>query len=373
MNYKKILRVALLILPLCNLAVSCTTYDYDEELNDAEQQRIRLHQEDQKIYEEITEASHSLDYLIGEMSARVRGELATKEANLLQAIAEGEGLVRQYLDGKLGDADAYVDGYDRQMRELMQQKEGEFNQACATLQQQLTDLADQGYNTNVQKMQEGIDLLNNFQSMYDDAVGKMRDRIEALQNMEQRMSALEQQLLQNQQKRDQILQRVSTLQQNMQTLIIESITSTKTSEEHTAALRELQDSYSELVTSMKQLNDAYDYDDSWVNEAESYAQTVQGAIDDIEGAINKAKELNTLLEQFEAGKTDDLRTALEEIRGNMEDLSNYDSSLLDEAQDAADKLQDLCDEINTAAQNCSDYVDRCEDAYNNSDWESWKS
>ena len=371
MKYKKLLRVAAFFLPFSIFPVSCTTYDYDEELNDAEQQRLRLHEEDLKIYDEITEASQSLDYLIGEMSARVRGELGEKETALIQAISDGEALVRQYLDEKIGDADEYVDDYDRRMRQLMEQKEGDFNQSCELLQQQMTELADQGYNENVQKMQEGIDLLNNFHSMYDEAVGKMNDRIAGLSNMGTRLSALEQQLLANQNKRDQILQRIDQLKQKMENIIQTGVTSTKTSEEHTAALQELQTAYSEIVTSMKFLNDTYDYDDSWVNEAETCAQAVQAAIGEMEDAIQKANELNALLDQYEPDVTDAMLSDLEDIRDKMETLANYDTSTLDEAQDAANQLQGICDEIFASVSRCEDAILRCEDAQSDADWTNY--
>lgn len=363
----------MLCVGLCLSAVSCTTYDYDAELNDAEQQRIRLHQEDLKIYDEITEAAHSLDYLIGEMSDRVREELSAKEQSLLQSITESEDLVDQYLTRKLGDADEYVDNLERQSRQLLQSKEGAFNEACATLQTEMIALADDGYNANVRKMQEGIDLLNNFQSQYDEAINKMGERIQTLQQMQQRLSALETLIAQNQTKRDQLMQRVSQLQTQMQQSIQTAITSTKTSEEHTAALRELQSSYSELAGAMKQLEQTYDYDDSWVSEAENYAQYVQGAIGEIETAISNTNELNALLEQFEPGKAEDMLADLDNIRDNMESLTNYDTSLLDEAQQAADDLQGVCDSIKDSLATCEEACQRAEDAYNDCDWEDWKS
>ena len=373
MNTIRILRVVVLYLSLAGVAVSCTTYDYDAELNDNEQQRIRLHQEDQKIYDEITVAAQSLDHLVGEMSARVRDELAAKEQSLLQAITESEDVLNQYLTDKLGDADAYVDNLERQSRQLLHDKEDEFNQACAILQQEKITLADQGYDANVQKMQEGIDLINNFQAQYDDAIGTMRDRLAALQQMQQRLSALETLIAQNQAKRDQILQRVSQLQSRMQQSIQAAITSTKTSEEHTAALRELQASYSELVTAMKQLEQAYTYDDSWVNEAENYVQLVQGAIPEIENAISQTNELNALLGEFEAGKAEDILNDLTDLRDKMQDLADYDTSALDEAQTAADELQDVCDSILSNLAACDDALARAEAAYEDCDWESWKS
>lgn len=363
----------MLCLGLCLSVVSCNTYDYDAELNDAEQQRIRLHQEDQKIYDEITEAAYSLDHLIGEMSNRVRGELSEKEQNLLQAITESESLVDQYLTKKLGDADGYLDFLESQSRQLFQDKEGTFNQACATLQTEMIALADAGYTTNAAQMQEGIDLLNNFQSQYDNAIGKMRERIQALQQMQQRLSALETLITQNQAKRNQLMQRVSQLQTKMQQSIQAAITSTKTSEEHTAALQNLQSQYSALVIAMKQLEQTYDYDNSWVNEAENYVQTVEQAIIDIQTAISQTNELNTLLEQFEAGKAEDMLATLEEIRDNMETLTNYDTSLLDDAQDTVDEVEKACNDIYDAIDTCEEACQRAEDAYNDCDWESWKS
>ncbi len=372
MNYKTLFR--LLCLPLLSvLFVACTTYDYDAELNDNEQQRIRLHQEDQKIYQEITEAAQSLDYLIGEMTTRVRAELEAKEESLLQSIGESERLVNQYLTQKIGDADAYVDQLEQQSRQLIQQKEGEFNQACATLQEQKILLADQGYEANVQKMQEGIDLLNNFQALYDNAIAGMQSRITELEQMQQRLSTLEQQIQQTQAKRQQILNRVAQLQTKLQQSITTAIATTKTSEAHTAALRELQSSYSALVQAMKELEQAYTYDDSWVSDAENYAQTIQIAIDEMQSAISEANDLNTLLDQFEAGKADDILTQLEAIRDDIQDLADYDTSALDEASTVADELQNVCDAILAAASRCDDACTACEEAYDDCDWESWKS
>lgn len=373
MNIHKIFSLCALCLPLCFYTESCTTYDYDEELNDAEQQRIRLHQEDQKIYDKITAAAQSLDHLIGEMSARVRGELGDKETVLLQDIAQSEALVRQYLDDKIGDADAYVDQLDQQSRQIIQQKEGEFDQARNILQQQMLDLAQQGYNENAQKMQEGIDLLDNFQSQYNNATGNMRDRINALKEIETRLANLEQQVVQIQQRRAQILQRVTQLQSKLQTSILAAVSSAKTREEHTAALREMQTSYADLVKAMNLLDKSFVYDDSWVNEAESSVQTVQGAIGEIEDAIKKVNELNALLEQFEAGKADAILQDVIQICDNMQTLADYDPPMLDEAQTASSELQTICDEIYAAMNDCVAACQRCEDAYNDCDWESWKS
>lgn len=373
MNYMKILRAAVPFL-LISLTTSCVTKDYDEELNDAEQERIRLHQEDQNIYDEITTAAHSLDCLIDEMAARVRGELSAKETELANAISEGERLVNEYFEAKLGDADGLVDEYDSNMRRLIQSKNDEFETARQTLENAMRTLAQQGYEGNMAKMQEGIDLLDGFQSQYDNAVGKMRERIEALQQMQQRLSTLQAQYDANVQKREQQLAELAKLQNTMKQRIQEGINEAKTDPAHTAALRELQASYAQLVDAMKALADAYSYDNTWTGTADLFAQDIQSMIADAEDAISKGDDLGALIAQFEAGTADDILASLTDIKDDLDALvGSVDEDAMNQAASEAFDLQGLMDGINTAQGRIDDALQRCDDALADSDWESWKS
>ena len=361
------------LMALCSgaLLTACTTLDYDDELNKSHQELIRLHQEDEKIRGEILEASYSLDHLIGEMSDRVNGEIDKKERSLQETIAKEDSLIRVFLDEKLGNADSMLNVYDSRLRNTMKQKEGEFNSACDILQQKMEQQADLGYQDNLDLLQSGIQKLNSLNDNYDKAFKATADRVAAIENIGTRLNTLRSNITLTQQKRDEILQKIGQLQKELQGLIMQRISDTKNSERYSQFLQNLLKEYQELIPKMQSLVDSFKFDESWYLEVETYIDEIGSLLSDSEETLERAENLQDLIESFDASKAEDIFDQLVDIFSDLEDLKDYDTSdvevleqTLDEIKDHYDGIMSYSEDINDKLSDMEKLRDEAEDFKN---------
>lgn len=347
-----------MLLTLCAfLLTACTTYDYDEELNASQQEMIRLHQEDEKIKEEIMTTSKSLDYLVEEMKNRVEGKLGEKKQELESAIDDMESELSDFLSGKMGDAESLVNYYENQLQGKLTQKEGEFGQALQTLQEQMQEKIDQGYQENLDDLQEGINQLSAIQEDYDETVNTFIQKIGLVEDFSNKLSELNGRINQLNNQYTQIMGQIASLQLLVEQEILTAIQEAKTSEAHTAKLQEFQAKYQELANVMQQLVDSYTYDDTWTMTADDFISNVEDIIDNAEEAIEQAEALNDLIDRFDPSKAEDVLSTLEDISIGMEELAGFDTSEVDEAETLIDTLYDYLDDLS----NWAHYIESLQD------------
>ena len=366
-------QIFLLALAGCSMIpMACTTLDYDDELNKSHQELIRLHQEDEKIKDEILTASYSLDILIEQMSERMEGELGRKLNALEQSIDKEDSLIRVFLKKNVGDADSLLNVYDQKTRRLLSQKEQEFSDACDTLKKKMNELADSGYEANVVLMQQGIDKLNRLQETYDSAYEAMSANVEAIKNLGTRIGNLKNSIKQTQDKRDKILAGVETLKGQLQNIAKQQISDAKNSEEYIQRLKELQQQYETLMGKMQTLVDSFSFDDMWYLEVDDYINNIESLLSDSEEGLERAADLQDLIDSFDASQADDILGQIASIYADLYDLTSYDLSEADDIESKIAECEGYYDDVMDAAHDIEDMLSELEDMVSEAeDFKSW--
>lgn len=367
-NIKKVFVLAAGFLLLSGMLGACTSYDYDEEMNNRFKEEARLKAEDEKIKAEIIAAIQSLHtelmQNIETMSRNVDGKLSEKDKEVMDRFMAAEGELKGLIEARAEQAGVKIEELGTTLTKAIAEKQSLFDQAQQKAREELEKAIKDGDEANIKKAQDAINLIAQTEQAVKDAGQGYEERINRLLALETRLADMRAEIEKKEAEKARILKQAQDFEDEMKDVIQQKIQNFRSSD--LAKIKQLLSDYNAKLAAYNNLDDYNSELESLSSDVKDLTEKVKDAIDKANDLVNTADEAETALEEFNTvyEEMEALRANAESVRDNamgkvQENLDAIESeiSALEELRDV---IQGYADQINNIQDVMHDCVDEAE-------------
>ena len=344
---------------------ACTSYDYDEEMNDRFKEEARLKVEDEKIKAEITASIKSLHeelmQNIGAMSQRVDGSLSKKDKEVMDRFTKAENELRSLIETRAKQADTKIENLGATLGAAIKGKQELFDKALLKARQELEKAIKDGDDANIKKAQDGINLIKKTEDAVMSLGNDYELRINRLLALESRLHDMRAEIEKKEAEKVRILKQAQDFENHMKDVIDQKIQHFRSTD--LAKIKNTLSNYNNRLAAYINLDNYNLQLESLSSDVKEITDKVQDAIDTAENLVNMSNDAATALDEFntlydemealhneaESAKDD----ALSKVQDNLDIIEND----LEKLEDIRDEIQGYIDEI----ENLDNFMQECVD------------
>lgn len=367
-NIKNALMLAAGSLLLSGLIGACTSYDYDEEMNNRYKEEARLKAEDEKIKAEIIasiQALHTeLKQNIKTMEQTIDNKLSKKDKEVAGRFAAAENELKSLIETRAQEAGVKIEELGTTLTNAINEKQALFGQALSLARQELEKAIKDGDEANIKKAQNAIELIAKTEQKVKDAGQDYEERITRLLALETRLADMLTEIEKTEAEKARLLKQSQDFEDKMKALIDSKIQTFRSSD--LARIRQTLDDY---IAKLSYYNTLSDY----TTELESLSSDVTNLTDNVQEAINRANDLvsamndaATALENFDDVYNEmetlheEAEGIFEEAKGKIEENMNVVESDLAKMEEIKNKAESIVEEVSNLNSYMADCVSEAE-------------
>ena len=349
-SIKKTLVLLAAPLLLTGLFGACTSYDYDEEMNNRFKEEARLKVEDEKIRAEIIAAIQALHtellQNIEEMKQRVDGRLNDKDQDVAARFAAAENNLKDLLNSRARQAGVKIEELGTTVTNAIIQKQALFDQALAQARQELETAIRNGDEANIRKAQAAIDLITSTENAVKEAGRSYEERINRLLALENRLANVRTEIENKEAEKERILKQAQDFEDEMKDVIQQKIQTFRSSD-----LARIKQTLSEYSAQLSAYNALDDYD----TELNSLSSDVTDLTESVEDAINKASDLLDLASEAEEA-FDEMENIYEDMDGVKSEAESIYEDAMAQVQANLDVIEGDISQLESSLEDLNDIV-----------------
>ena len=357
-NIKKVFVLAAGFLLLSGMLGACTSYDYDEEMNNRFKEEARLKAEDEKIKAEIIAAIQSLHtelmQNIETMSRNVDGKLSEKDKEVMDRFMAAEGELKGLIEARAEHAGVKIEELGTTLTKAIAEKQSLFDQAQQKAREELEKAIKDGDEANIKKAQDAINLIAQTEQAVKDAGQGYEERINRLLALETRLADMRAEIEKKEAEKARILKQAQDFEDEMKDVIQQKIQNFRSSD--LAKIKQLLSDYNAKLAAYNTL-DGYDSElESLSTDVKDLTEKVKDAIDKANDLINTADEAETALEEFNT-----VYEEMEALRADAESVRDDAMGKVQENLDAIESEISALEELRDTIQNYADQINNIQD------------
>lgn len=367
-NIKKVFVLAAGFLLLSGMLGACTSYDYDEEMNNRFKEEARLKAEDEKIKAEIIAAIQSLHtelmQNIETMSRNVDGKLSEKDKEVMDRFMAAEGELKGLIEARAEQAGVKIEELGTTLTKAIAEKQSLFDQAQQKAREELEKAIKDGDEANIKKAQDAINLIAQTEQAVKDAGQGYEERINRLLALETRLADMRAEIEKKEAEKARILKQAQDFEDEMKDVIQQKIQNFRSSD--LAKIKQLLSDYNAKLAAYNNLDDYNSELESLSSDVKDLTEKVKDAIDKANDLVNTADEAETALEEFNTvyEEMEALRADAESVRddamGKVQENLDAIESEISALEELRDVIQGYADQINNIQDVMHDCVDEAE-------------
>ncbi len=367
-NIKKVFVLAAGFLLLSGMLGACTSYDYDEEMNNRFKEEARLKAEDEKIKAEIIAAIQSLHtelmQNIETMSRNVDGKLSEKDKEVMDRFMAAEGELKGLIEARAEQAGVKIEELGTTLTKAIAEKQSLFDQAQQKAREELEKAIKDGDEANIKKAQDAINLIAQTEQAVKDAGQGYEERINRLLALETRLADMRAEIEKKEAEKARILKQAQDFEDEMRDVIQQKIQNFRSSD--LAKIKQLLSDYNAKLAAYNNLDDYNSELESLSSDVKDLTEKVKDAIDKANDLVNTADEAETALEEFNTvyEEMEALRADAESVRddamGKVQENLDAIESEISALEELRDVIQGYADQINNIQDVMHDCVDEAE-------------
>lgn len=348
---------------LSGLLGACTSYDYDEEMNNRFKEEARLKAEDEKIKAEIIasiQALHTeLMQNIKTMEQTVDDKLSEKDKEVVARFTAAENELKSVIETRAQQAGVKIEELGTTLTNAINAKQELFDQALSLARQELEKAIKDGDEANIKKAQDAIELIAKTEKEVKEAGQGYEERINRLLALETRLADMRTEIEKKEAEKVRLLKQAQDFEDRMKALIDSKIQTFRSSD--LAKIKKTLADYNAKLSYYDNLSD-------YTSELESLSSDVVDLTDNVQDAINKANDLvvamddaataldnfNTVYDDMEA-LHQDAESVYEDAKDKVEENLNVVENELAKIQEIKDKADSVVEEIS----NLNNYMEEC--------------
>lgn len=362
-NIKNAFVLATGFLLLSGMLGACTSYDYDEEMNNRFKEEARLKAEDEKIKAEIIAAIQSLHtelmQNIETMSQHVDGKLSEKDKEVMGRFTAAEDDLKGLIEARAEQAGVKIEELGTTLTKAITEKQNIFDQALQKAREELEKAIKDGDEANIKKAQDAIDLIAQTEQAVKNAGQKYEERINRLLALETRLADMRAEIEKKEAEKVRILKQAQDFEDEMKNVIQQKIQNFRSSD-----LAKIKQALADYNVKLAAYNDLDDYQTEFGNlsaDVISLTENIEDAINTANELTNSMNEVETALEEFDTAY-EEMETLRDEAEGVRDEAMGKVQENLDAIEGALSKIESIRDELQTLVdemENLNEFILDC--------------
>lgn len=362
-NIKNAFVLATGFLLLSGMLGACTSYDYDEEMNNRFKEEARLKAEDEKIKAEIIAAIQSLHtelmQNIETMSQHVDGKLSEKDKEVMGRFTAAEDELKGLIEARAEQAGVKIEELGTTLTKAITEKQNIFDQTLQKAREELEKAIKDGDEANIKKAQDAIDLIAQTEQAVKNAGQKYEERINRLLALETRLADMRAEIEKKEAEKVRILKQAQDFEDEMKNVIQQKIQNFRSSD-----LAKIKQALADYNVKLAAYNDLDDYQTEFGNlsaDVISLTENIEDAINTANELTNSMNEVETALEEFDTAY-EEMETLRDEAEGVRDEAMGKVQENLDAIEGALSKIESIRDELQTLVdemENLNEFILDC--------------
>lgn len=334
---------------LCGMFTACTSYDYDEEMNDRFKEEARLKTEDEKIKAEIIESikrlTEELTQKIALMGNNVDQAIEDKDKQMIARFDKAADELTQFINQRSDQSGKTIEELGATLQASIDNKNGLFEKARLKAKQELQEAIQSGDEANIRKIEEALQIIARSEQATQDLADNYENRISQMLIMDERIQEMRIRIRDLEDQKVNMLNKAAAFETEMKKIL-----ETKINRFIWNDLSKIRDILSDYIKKLGPISDLYE----WEETLERCSSEIESVKEELETFIGKVEEFSDMVDEAENASND-----IEDMHSQMESLYEEATDLKEESlATVTDRLSDL----ENAFSELEDIKSSCEDA-----------